>query len=147
MRFTYTAGAAAAILLTLGVANAQETMQGHDMGSTTTTELPEACMSPGGVGSSAMVSPDMAEMGEHQRAFMEAMLQQHKPMMESVMADDPDVAFACGMISHHRAAIAMAEVELQFGDDDTMKELAQRIIDAQEQEIVELTTWIEEDAQ
>ena len=67
-------------------------------------------------------------------------------MMQGIMADDPDVAFACGMIPHHQAAINMAEVELKFGDDPEMKDLAQAIIDAQTAEIAELTTWIEENA-
>ena len=66
---------------------------------------------------------------------------------QGMMAEDPDVAFACGMIPHHQAAITMAEVELQYGDDDQMKEMAQAIIDAQRQEIEELTSWIEGHAQ
>ena len=40
-------------------------------------------------------------------------------MMQGVMADDPDIAFACGMIPHHQAAINMAKVELGSGDDPT----------------------------
>ena len=51
------------------------------------------------------------------------------------------------MIPHHQGAISMAEVELQYGDDDMMKQMAQMIIDAQKKEIAELTRWIEEHAQ
>ena len=67
-------------------------------------------------------------------------------MMRGVMADDPDVAFACGMIPHHQAAINMAQIELEYGDDPAMKDMAQMIIDAQTKEIEELTSWIEQNA-
>jgi uncharacterized protein (DUF305 family) len=78
---------------------------------------------------------------------MQGMMQTHDPMMKGMMAEDPDVAFACSMIPHHQGAISMAQVELQHGDDDQMKQMAQMIIDAQKKEITELTQWIEEHAQ
>ena len=51
------------------------------------------------------------------------------------------------MTPHHQGAIGMAEAELEFGDDEQMKELARNIIDDQRREIEELTAWIEEQAQ
>jgi uncharacterized protein (DUF305 family) len=77
----------------------------------------------------------------------QGMLATTDQMMQGVMADDPDVAFACGMIPHHQAAINMAEAELKFGDDPDMKAMAPGIIDAQTAEIEQLATWIEENAQ
>ena len=98
--------------------------------------------------------PNMASMqasmegaGEPNKAFMEGMMQMHDPMMQGMMAEDPDVAFACAMIPHHQGAISMAEVELEHGDDEQMRQMAQKIIEAQKQEITELTQWIEEQAQ
>lgn len=38
----------------------------------------------------------------------------------------------------------MAEVELQYGDDEESKAIAQRIIDAQGPEIEEMTAWVDE---
>ncbi len=58
-----------------------------------------------------------------------------------------DRAFVDMMIPHHQGAINMAEVELQYGDSDEMKEMARKIIDAQKQEIAELTQFIEGQAQ
>ncbi len=134
--------APAAALALLGAAYAQDTsMEGHDMAS---MELPAACQT---AEAPAMPDMDMESMmqglGEAQQAMMKGMMETHGPMMKGMMAKDPDVAFACGMIPHHQAAISMAEVELQHGDAGPMKEMAQKIIDAQKQEIAELTQWIE----
>jgi uncharacterized protein (DUF305 family) len=85
----------------------------------------------------------MESMGEHQKAMMEGMMKMREPMMKGMMAEDPDVAFACAMIPHHQAAINMAKVELEQGDAGPMKEMAQKVIDAQTREIEELTQWLE----
>ena len=131
-----------------GAALAQDTsMQGHSMGAA--MELPEACRTaekPTMPGMGDMQSA-MQDMNDTQQAFMEGMMQTHEPMMQGMMAEDPDLAFACTMIPHHQGAISMAEVELQRGDSDQMKQLAQKIIDDQKREIAELTQWIEEQAQ
>ena len=138
--------ASTAVLAFVGFAFAQDTMQGHDMAA---MELPKACQTaaPPEMGDMAGMETAMETMGEHQKAFMQGMMQTHDPMMQGMMAEDPDVAFACSMIPHHQGAISMAEVELQYGDDDQMKQMAQMIIDAQKKEIAELTRWIEEHAQ
>lgn len=141
-----TALATAATLAFFGIAHAQDAgAQGHGMGAAT---MPEACTA----GATGMPGHDMmdapaANLSEHQAAMMQGMIATSDQMMMGVMADDPDVAFACGMIPHHQAAINMAEAELKFGDDPAMKAMAQAIIDAQTTEIEQLATWIEENAQ
>ncbi len=47
------------------------------------------------------------------------------------------------MIPHHQSAIDMALVELEMGQDDATKAMAQEIIDAQEAEIAEMTAMLE----
>jgi len=136
-----------------GAAVAQDhSMQGHDMGNMgdmAGMELPAACRT-----GEAPAMPDMEDMqsametmNETQQAFMEGMMEIHGPMMQGMMAEDPDLAFACGMIPHHQGAINMARVELERGDSDEMKELAQKIIEDQTREIEQLTQWIEQQAQ
>lgn len=141
-----TALAMAATLAIFGIAYAQDAAaQGHGMGAAT---MPEACTAgaSGMPGHDTMDAPE-ANLSEHQAAMTQGMLATTDQMMQGVMADDPDVAFACGMIPHHQAAINMAEAELKFGDDPDMKAMAQGIIDAQTAEIEQLATWIEENAQ
>lgn len=85
----------------------------------------------------------MEGMDEAQQASMQAMMEMNVPMMATHTIKDPDLAFHCGMIAHHAGAIAMAEVELQYGDDEQSKAMAQQIIDAQGPEIEEMTAWVE----
>lgn len=54
------------------------------------------------------------------------------------MTHDPDIDFAAMMIMHHQGAIAMANLELQEGNNAEMKSMAQAIITEQQQEIQEL---------
>ena len=141
--FTTAAAATAALLTLFSPAQAQDApMQGMAGAAT----LPEACLAKAAPAGHNM-APAMPDMGEHQAAMMEGMMATSDQMMQGVMADDPDIAFACGMIPHHQAAINMAKVELEYGDDQTMKDMAQMIIDAQTKEIEQLTSWIAENSQ
>ena len=55
-----------------------------------------------------------------------------------------DLAFVEMMAEHHQGAIDMAKVELQDGSLPEVKQLAQQVIDAQQQEIGQLQQWKEE---
>ena len=55
---------------------------------------------------------------------------------------DPDVAFMQGMLAHHKGAVEMSEVALKYGTDEKVKELATRIIEAQQGEIEEMERWL-----
>lgn len=52
-----------------------------------------------------------------------------------------DLRFIDGMTPHHEGAVAMAQEALQKSNRPEIKQLAQEIIDAQEQEIAQLKTW------
>lgn len=82
------------------------------------------------------------EMDGAQKAYMDAMVRMHGPMMAAHMIKDPDLAFNCGMIAHHAGAIDMAKVVLDFGKDDASKAMARKIIEAQEKEIKEMSDWV-----
>lgn len=63
-------------------------------------------------------------------------------MMMMQMNEDPDVTFARMMIMHHQGAIVMSNEELSSGDDATMKAMATKIKNAQQQEIQVLQAFI-----
>lgn len=81
-------------------------------------------------------------MGEgamrHGMAAMESMMEDMQGMQPS---GDPDMDFAMMMIPHHQAAIEMARIELEQGDDPEMRAMAEMIIEAQEKEIEQLKAW------
>jgi len=81
-----------------------------------------------------------------QKGLQHAMMQMNGPMMEGMMAGDPDVAWICAMIPHHMGAIAMAQVGLRNGDNPEAKKIAEKSIQEQEKSIKELTAWLDKNA-
>ena len=152
---TYFKYAAAALAVSAAIlasdnpaAAADPTFPDKCKGDTTMPEMPMSGMPMMGgqmpMGGSG--AGPMGNLSDHQKASMEGMMSMHQNMMQGMMKDDADVAFACGMIAHHIGAISMAKVELEYGDNDEMKATAQEIIDAQTKEIEELTAWVEKEA-
>jgi len=88
--------------------------------------------------------PNSSDHGDFHKEYMKAMDQMHGPMMEGVMASDPDAAFVKGMIPHHKGAVAMAEIQLKYGQDPQLRKLAQEIIAAQDKEIELMEKWLKE---
>lgn len=93
-----------------------------------------------------MMTSAGGHMNEATKGYMQAIVDMHPPMVRGAMAEDPDLAFTCSMIAHHKGAIAMAKVQLQYGKDDEAKETAQKTIDAQSAEVDQMTKWVEEHA-
>ncbi len=80
---------------------------------------------------------------EHdQNAMMGIMHAMMTKMVAMPMSKDPDDDFAMMMKMHHQGAIDMSNAELKDGDDAKMKEMAQKIIDAQKAEIVQLDAFL-----
>ncbi len=132
---------------TLGLTSgaiAQDSMAGHDMSTMgqepAASTLPDICRSGGEM--SAMSMGGAMAMDEAHTALMAGMDKMNNEMMTGGMAKDIDVAFVCSMIPHHQGAIDMAKAELQYGDDEWAKEMAQKVISAQEQEIADMLAWL-----
>jgi uncharacterized protein (DUF305 family) len=76
------------------------------------------------------------------RAYDDAAARMHAGM---TAADrDPDVAFARGMIPHHRGAVQMALIELRHGKDPELRKLARSIVSTQQAEVAMLERWLEQ---
>ncbi|WP_201557253.1 DUF305 domain-containing protein [Psychrobacter sp. 72-O-c] len=85
---------------------------------------------------------DDAQMTDVLKDYTKSMSKMHDEMMVSINYNDPDTAFAKGMLGHHRGAVDMAEIELKYGTDTEMLKLAQEIITAQQTEIDTLKKWL-----
>jgi uncharacterized protein (DUF305 family) len=57
-----------------------------------------------------------------------------------------DADFAKNMIAHHQGAIDMAKIVVAFGKDHKIRELAQNVIRAQEDEITMMKSWLDANA-
>jgi uncharacterized protein (DUF305 family) len=87
---------------------------------------------------------DAGGMDQPHLDLMAGMDETNAQMMTGMTAADIDVAFVCGMIPHHQAALNMARAELLHGDDPWAREFAQKVIDAQQAEIEEMRAWLEQ---
>ena len=130
--------AALATLLLGGPATAQE----HHMMDEST--LPEACRTGGAMADSMMPEMQMpAGMDAAHTALGTGMGKMNADMALGMLPEDIDVAFVCSMIPHHQGAIDMAKAELEHGDDPWARDMAQKVITAQEQEIKDMLAWLE----
>ena len=62
--------------------------------------------------------------------------------MNVPMTGNADRDFVAMMIPHHQGAVDMANVELQYGKDPEMRQLATDIVAAQKKEIAEMKAWL-----
>ena len=85
---------------------------------------------------------DGGPMTDMLKEYTDSMTKMHEEMMVGMNYNDPDAAFAHGMLGHHIGAVDMAEIQLKYGKDEEMRKLAQEIIDAQKAEIEQMQTWL-----
>ena len=85
---------------------------------------------------------DESQISDMLRDYTRSMTRMHDEMMIGMGYNDPDTAFAKGMLGHHRGAVDMAKIELKYGTDEAMRQLAQDVITAQQAEIDVLNKWL-----
>ena len=83
---------------------------------------------------------DAMSMSSGMKSGMDKMM---NDMHQMEMTGNIDNDFAMMMKSHHQAAVDMAQEELKSGKDDGLKKMAQKIIDAQKSEIIELQSFLD----
>ena len=85
---------------------------------------------------------DEIPMSDVLKDYTKSMARMHDEMMVGMNYNDPDTAFAKGMLGHHRGAVEMAKIELKYGTDETMRQLAQEIIVSQQIEMDIMNKWL-----
>lgn len=73
---------------------------------------------------------------------MDNMMKMGKSSDIQFITGDIDNDFASLMIPHHQAAIENSQAYLKYGNDIQIKTWAQKIIDTQKMEIIELVNWL-----
>lgn len=93
----------------------------------------EAAPNAGDMGAEAMAGPQTPYTPAEQQ-MQQAMMQAH--------GADPQESFALKMIEHHRGGIAMSEVLMQQNPDPELRQMADKTMTMQRQEIAELEQWV-----
>ena len=85
---------------------------------------------------------DETQMTDMLKDYTKSMTDMHNEMMVGMAYNDPDTAFAKSMLGHHRGAVNMAKIELKYGTNQEMRQLAQDIIDSQQLEMDIMNKWL-----
>ncbi len=89
-----------------------------------------------------ITADDNTQMTNILKDYTKAMSSMRDEMMIGMSYNDPDVAFAKNMLGHHRGTLDMANIELKYGTDASMRQLAQTIILEQQIEIDTIRKWL-----
>jgi uncharacterized protein (DUF305 family) len=75
------------------------------------------------------------------KAFRDVDAEMHRNM-DIRYSNDVDLDFVRGMIPHHKGAVGMAKVALQYSKDPEIRKLAEDIIKAQDVEIAQMESFL-----
>lgn len=86
---------------------------------------------------------DKVHLQAHDKNQMMAVFHHMLSQMDTMKTtQDPEIDFPGMMILHHQGAIDMAHLELQKGKNDSLKRIAQKVIDAQTMEIADFKAYL-----
>lgn len=77
-----------------------------------------------------------------QQAYTDDIEEMYEDMEEDITASVADIAFARSMLSLHVGAVDMALIQLKYGTDEEMRNLALQIIDTQQRRIQTTENWL-----
>lgn len=120
--------------LAIGFVACNDSNNTSDATSTTDTGHHSAHQntSTGSTDTSALAGKDMMSM-------MNSMMDNMKGMQST---GNPDNDFAALMKAHHLGAIEMAQMEVAWGTDPQIKQMAQKMIDDQQREVSEFNSFL-----
>ena len=85
---------------------------------------------------------DIAPMTAMQTDYTKSLTRMNDEMMIGMGYNDPDTTFAKSMLGHRRGALDMANLQLKYGNDPIMRQLAPQVIDSQQSEINTINKWL-----
>jgi uncharacterized protein (DUF305 family) len=91
-----------------------------------------------------MIATPFVALAQHATTAQEGYKEANDKMMQDMMmpmSGDADKDFVMLMLRHHQGAIDMAQVELKYGKDPMLLDMAKKIVEAQEKEIAEMKKW------
>jgi uncharacterized protein (DUF305 family) len=77
------------------------------------------------------------------RQLHQSMMAGMQDMQRRPMTGDVDKDFIRMMRQHHLQGIEMARIQLQSGDDQEAKRMAQKIIEEQQKEVARFDSWLQ----
>ena len=110
--------------------------------SGTSTEEQTASATEQSAGATTLGQDTTRTASEQSSAFMTSMDKMMQDMMSMKMTEDPDHDFAMMMKRHHEGAIEMANIELQQGKNEYLKQVAQKIIDDSKKDIADFEKFM-----
>jgi uncharacterized protein (DUF305 family) len=96
----------------------------------------------GTLGTAALTVPVIAQMSMD-NMNMGAMGDSSSKALAKLNGKAYDIAWLSQMIEHHRGAVDMSKMCIKSCVDKDVKTAAQKIIDAQDKEIKQMTTWLQ----
>jgi uncharacterized protein (DUF305 family) len=110
--------------------------------TTATESTMETATTDAAAGSGSMAGMDHSKMRSETSTSESPMLMAMNDMMAKMdamkMKGNTDHDFAHMMLEHHKGALAMADIELRDGKDDTMRQMAEKIKAEQQKDLGEL---------